>query len=85
MMESLDQSNLDIWLEHPITILLHNQLLNLNEELKEDMLNPSMVLNAQGQIHYAIAAAKRELIEEILTLKIEDLLQREEEETEKDG
>lgn len=77
--ESLDQSNLDLWLEHPITILLHSRLLHLSEELKDDLLNPSMVLSTQGQIHYAMAAAKRDLIEEIIHLRIDDLLPREEE------
>jgi hypothetical protein len=83
MMDSLDQSDLNQWLEHPITVLFHKRMLSLNEELKDDLLNASMVLSAQGQIHYAFAAAKRELIEEIIHLRIDDLLSKEEE-TEKD-
>ena len=74
MTQQIDQSDLVNWLEHPITILLRQRLIDVDEDLKEMLMNPSIVLGENGLVRYAGIAAKRELIDEVLNLQINHLI-----------
>jgi hypothetical protein len=80
-MENLDQSDFINWLEQPITHALYIRLKELDENLKETLLNPGVVLSEDGQLHYARITGNREMIDMILQLSIEDF--KTEEETDK--
>lgn len=75
MNQQIDQSDLVNWTEHPITALLLQRLTEVDEDLKEMLMNPSIVLGENGLIRYAGIAAKRELIDEILNLQIDHLIE----------
>lgn len=70
---SLDKSDFEYWKSNSITKLIYQKLTDLDNHLKDVMLNPSVMLELEGQLRYARAAGSRDVVREYLDLQFEDL------------
>lgn len=75
MME-IDQSSFTDWKKHPVTQVLMSILENYDNNSKEMMLNPEIVLQTGAQTHLAKIIGNREILGFILNLEWNDLKQQ---------
>lgn len=75
----IDQSNFLDWKAHPVTKKIVERLEALDNDFKEILLNPDIILAERGQIDCAKIVGAREIIRNYLELTVEDLITKEEE------
>ena len=74
----IDQSSFLDWKAHPVTKKILEQLENLDNDLKEILLNPDIILSDKGQIDCARLIGSRDIINRVLGLTVDDLIAEEE-------
>ena len=69
------------WRTHPITEAVFKRLTEISEDIRNEMLDESVIMSKQGSKRLAYLAGERKSIEMIFELSIEDIKDDEESES----
>jgi hypothetical protein len=69
----LDKQMFSDWKSHPITQAIFKRLHEVQEDIRNEMLNEHVIMSEQGSKKLAFLAGERKSIELIFELSIEDI------------
>lgn len=69
----MDQEMFNGWKDHPVTKAVFKRLEQIQEDIRNEMLDSHTIMRQQSDKHLAFLAGERESIELIFNLSIEDI------------
>lgn len=69
----IDAQMFNGWLDHPITKAVFKRLHEVQEEIRNEMLDEHIIMSEQGSKKLAFLAGERKSIELMFELSIEDI------------